>query len=159
MDAAATAASTAAAAEKEETMVPPAEDIPEYAISATVPLDSLVGVLAHGQSMRGDSHRFSTSTDPDDVYSKVKSLRYQYDCWKLVRDEVCHCTSVPLVYWNLAVWTTRVKRLDITDLWLSIRSWRSMDHFSFHYQSCAEVSNNFLPQATPVWAVIPIRIQ
>ena len=54
-------------AEKEE----PVEDIPEEATMATVPLDSLVGVLAHGQSMRGDSHRFSTATDPDDVYSKV----------------------------------------------------------------------------------------
>ena len=36
-----------------------------------VELDALMTVLLHGQSMRGDTHRFSVTADPEDAYSKV----------------------------------------------------------------------------------------
>uniref|UniRef100_X1Z7B7 Calponin-homology (CH) domain-containing protein n=1 Tax=Capitella teleta TaxID=283909 RepID=X1Z7B7_CAPTE len=48
------------------------EDIPESAQEAEVPLDALDRVLHQGQAMRGDSHRFSVATEPDDVYSRER---------------------------------------------------------------------------------------
>ena len=47
------------------------EDIPASAVEALVSLDALMLVLEHGQSMRGDTHRFSVTADPEDAYSRV----------------------------------------------------------------------------------------
>lgn len=51
---------------------PAADDIPVDAVDAQVPLDSLYRVLHHGESAKGDSHRFSVSADPEDATSRVK---------------------------------------------------------------------------------------
>ncbi len=32
-------------------------------------------VLHHGQSMRGESHRFSVTVDPEDAFSRVSVVR------------------------------------------------------------------------------------
>ncbi|XP_063404210.1 sperm flagellar protein 2-like isoform X1 [Mytilus trossulus] len=51
---------------------PAADDIPVDAVDAQVPLDSLYRVLHHGESAKGDSHRFSVSADPEDATSREK---------------------------------------------------------------------------------------
>ena len=53
---------------------PVPEDIPPEAIDACVPLEALYRVLHHGESAKGDSHRFSVTADPEDATSRV-SLR------------------------------------------------------------------------------------
>ena len=58
-------------AELEVPESPLPEDVPPEAINAKVPLEALVRVLHHGQSVRGDSHRFSVTSDPEDAFSKV----------------------------------------------------------------------------------------
>lgn len=50
---------------------PPPEDIPAEAVDAVVPLDALYRVLHHGETAKGDSHRFSVTADPEDSTSKV----------------------------------------------------------------------------------------
>lgn len=51
---------------------PPPEDIPAEAIDAVVPLDALYKVLHHGETAKGDSHRFSVTADPEDSTSREK---------------------------------------------------------------------------------------
>ncbi|XP_053393746.1 sperm flagellar protein 2-like isoform X2 [Mercenaria mercenaria] len=51
---------------------PPPEDIPAEAIDAVVPLDALYRVLHHGETAKGDSHRFSVTADPEDSTSREK---------------------------------------------------------------------------------------
>ena len=72
---AATAAAAAATGSSVDPIAPIPEDIPDDAVNARVPLDALVDCLAHGQSLRGDSHRFSTTTDPDVAFSKVRKMQ------------------------------------------------------------------------------------
>ncbi len=54
------------------------EVIPDTASQALVSLDALDRVLHHGQSTRGDTHRFSVTADPEDAFSRVcyKCFRY-----------------------------------------------------------------------------------
>ncbi|XP_060552949.1 sperm flagellar protein 2-like isoform X2 [Ruditapes philippinarum] len=51
---------------------PPPEDIPAEAVDAVVPLDALYRVLHHGETAKGDSHRFSVTADPEDSTSREK---------------------------------------------------------------------------------------
>ena len=51
------------------------EDIPPEAIDACVPLDALYRVLHHGESAKGDSHRFSVTADPEDATSRVSAVK------------------------------------------------------------------------------------
>ena len=51
---------------------PTADDIPVDAADAQVSLDALYRVLHHGESAKGDSHRFSVSADPEDATSREK---------------------------------------------------------------------------------------
>lgn len=51
---------------------PAADDIPADATDAQVSLDALYRVLHHGESAKGDSHRFSVSADPEDATSREK---------------------------------------------------------------------------------------
>lgn len=51
---------------------PAADDIPVDAADAQVSLDALYRVLHHGESAKGDSHRFSVSADPEDATSREK---------------------------------------------------------------------------------------
>lgn len=48
------------------------EDIPDSALESRVPLDALDQVLHHGQSVSGDSHRFSVTADPEDAFSRER---------------------------------------------------------------------------------------
>ncbi|XP_069125844.1 sperm flagellar protein 2-like isoform X2 [Argopecten irradians] len=48
------------------------EDIPNEAMDATVPLEALYRVFHHGESAKGDSHRFSVCADPEDATSREK---------------------------------------------------------------------------------------
>lgn len=50
---------------------PAADDIPVDAVDALVNIDALYRVLHHGESAKGDSHRFSVSADPEDATSRV----------------------------------------------------------------------------------------
>ena len=52
---------------------PTADDIPVDAADAQVSLDALYRVLHHGESAKGDSHRFSVSADPEDATSRVSN--------------------------------------------------------------------------------------
>ena len=52
----------------------------EEGLKLLIPCDTLCclfQVLHHGQSMRGDSHRFSVTADPEDAYSRVSTTV----CW------------------------------------------------------------------------------
>ena len=51
----------------------PLPPMPSEAIDTCVPLDSLYRVLHHGESAKGDSHRFSVTADPEDATSRVSS--------------------------------------------------------------------------------------
>lgn len=51
--------------------MPPPDDIPTEALDAVVPLDALYRVLHHGETAKGDSHRFSVTADPEDATSRV----------------------------------------------------------------------------------------
>ena len=55
----------------EETPLPPPEDIPDEAMDALVPLDAIYRVFHHGETAKGDSHRFSVTADPEDATSRV----------------------------------------------------------------------------------------
>ncbi|WAR24394.1 SPEF2-like protein [Mya arenaria] len=52
--------------------MPPPEDIPSEAIDAVVPLDALYRVLHHGETPKGDSHRYSVTADPEDATSRER---------------------------------------------------------------------------------------
>lgn len=54
--------------------MPPPDDIPPEALDAVVPLDALYRVLHHGETAKGDSHRFSVTADPEDATSRVSLL-------------------------------------------------------------------------------------
>lgn len=60
---------------KEISFEPPT-DIPDDAIEASIKMEALYKVLHHAQNERGDSHRFSVMTNPEQVFSKVITLKY-----------------------------------------------------------------------------------
>ncbi|KAK6179274.1 hypothetical protein SNE40_011674 [Patella caerulea] len=61
--------------EKDDRQVEPpmtGEIIPDEAIEAKVPIDSLFKVFHHGESTHGDSHRYNLATDPEETTSREK---------------------------------------------------------------------------------------
>ncbi|KAH3733219.1 hypothetical protein DPMN_039644 [Dreissena polymorpha] len=52
--------------------LPPPDDIPADAVDSVVPLDALYRVLHHGETPKGDSHRYSVTADPEDATSRER---------------------------------------------------------------------------------------